>query len=69
MVATLHRMSPRAEELLEAARAGSLLIPSVFADLREGRVSEDEARTILRELENVREHGSSWTRLKRAMAG
>lgn len=69
MVATLPKMSPKAEELLEAARTGSLLIPRVFADLREGKLSEEEAKTILRELENVRQHGSTWFRLKRAMEG
>lgn len=44
-----------AEGMLAAARDGQLKIPSVFAALREGRLSEEEARKILRELEAGRQ--------------
>lgn len=44
-----------ASAMLEAAKVGRLTVPSVFAALREGRLDEDKARAILRELEAGRE--------------
>jgi hypothetical protein len=44
-----------AAAMLEAAREGRLTVPSVFAALREGRLDEDKAKSILRELEAGRQ--------------
>lgn len=44
-----------ASAMLEAAKVGRLTVPTVFAALREGRLDEDKAKAILRELEAGRE--------------
>ena len=62
---TAHANEGLAEALLEEAKAGVLLVPRVFAELREGSLSEEDARKILDELEIARDRPALWFRARR----